>query len=1017
MKVLRLWVGLWLVASTALATDQLPNNVAILDFTSDARTAADGADWAAGLPDFLEMALQKQDIPVLERRQIRLVLGERDLQRGGRLAPGTLASAKLPNVQYFIDGNVSQLPGNRFVLTLSIVRADSSTVENSFTRRGDYPTDWLPAIESLAKEVGTNLHIARNEHVKRSEFEMVTWLPEAALPFFKGLEYYSRGDYAGAVPWFRHGYEKDQHFDLARRWEARAYSKLQLPRLAAAVAGSQKADTRAAASRPVTVVVTSAKISAAARAAFVQALAQSGQVEIFDPASIGATAREMDLQLTGQMAAPLDAQSVWLVVDDLIVLDVSRNDLLVAREQNLLSGNVRRQAQVAGSGADQKNCRTLAKALLESKAMTEDPLATQNSDAALSEPYRNDEPEVAMAKALRLVQAAPDDARRWVGLADYYGDYDLKRRVLDEAVNAIERHREQPDAAFWLASALWRKREMSKHTFYEPTANWRATNPLTNDFSKLLEWFPQSVEAHSLVEVTNHGEGSYTYVTLKDPRYLGPVFTNTAPAKPQPVVESVEPVVTDAQRMARLIECVRDSQMAPAWKIANSLRGDGRSSSPQLETIYSNLLQTVSFEDSAFGEFTTAVAAKQSLHALELGRRLLNCIQRRQRADVIRNCGKILEEQKGVTARLEFVFDQAKRYRDDFLYDPITGGPADTVEYQIVAGTTLVMRVTGGPDQEYERLIGEVAEAAHTLPASESTRKIFEGISNDRILPLPKRLTAAYDLAMVEHDEGNDFEALELLKDILRQSEGAGLPLVRSDHWSTSVDAAAFSALRKIRIYSGGSGEICSCCGSIGDEPLVKPQNFDEMNALLGQYWQQQIGVISNTQPLAAQLLAHKDELLPTVLYKLQTGQEVSHMLAFCGDLGTNALPALPIITRIICRGEPFQDYNNALYAIGAIGRPAACVKPLLILARENGDNGNFGYALKRIGPAPKRVMPLLAQLLYHKNPEICKLAANAVIETAGLNRNELKNASDQQRLAEVRSWWEKEGTSQHWVD
>jgi len=55
--------------------------------------------------------------------------------------------------------------------------------------------------------------------------------------------------------------------------------------------------------RPVVAVVASEKVSAAGRSAFVQALAESGQFELFEPASIGATAREIDLQFTGQMAA------------------------------------------------------------------------------------------------------------------------------------------------------------------------------------------------------------------------------------------------------------------------------------------------------------------------------------------------------------------------------------------------------------------------------------------------------------------------------------------------------------------------------------------------------------------------------------------------------------------------------------------------------------------------------------------------------------------------------------------
>jgi hypothetical protein len=95
--------------------------------------------------------------------------------------------------------------------------------------------------------------------------------------------------------------------------------------------------------------------------------------------------------------------------------------------------------------------------------------------------------------------------------------------------------------------------------------------------------------------------------------------------------------------------------------------------------------------------------------------------------------------------------------------------------------------------------------------------------------------------------------------------------------------------------------------------------------------------------------------------------------------------------------------------------RCAGCAKPLLILARENADNGNFKYAFKCIGPAPRRVMPQLASLLYHKNPEICKLAAEAMVETAKLNRQQFKGVSSEQKVVMVRQWWEEDGMKRDW--
>ena len=247
------------------------NNVAVLDFKLENPTANAG-ERMAGLEDFFEVALQKQDVPVLERRNIRLVLAERALQSNGLLSVETLSQAKLPAVDYFVSGSAAFPDAGEFSLTLSIIRADKATVESTLMRHGAYPDDLLPAIESLAKEVSQRLQLPKPERAERSEFEMMTWLPEAALPFFKGLKYYGRGDYASAVPWFRQSYGKDKHFDIARRWEVRAYTKLNLPILADALSAGTTNNNRGAteSKRPVVAVVAGDAIFAAGRAAFVQ---------------------------------------------------------------------------------------------------------------------------------------------------------------------------------------------------------------------------------------------------------------------------------------------------------------------------------------------------------------------------------------------------------------------------------------------------------------------------------------------------------------------------------------------------------------------------------------------------------------------------------------------------------------------------------------------------------------------------------------------------------------------------
>ncbi|HXF09469.1 MAG TPA: hypothetical protein VN625_01705, partial [Desulfuromonadaceae bacterium] len=590
---------------------------------------------------------------------------------------------------------------------------------------------------------------------------------------------------------------------------------------------------------------------------------------------------------------------------------------------------------------------------------------------------------------------------------------DFRSLCLDEAVHAIDRKRDQPDAAYRLASALWRKREMSRHIFYEPAPQSRPARPLTNDFATLLQWFPNSPEARSLVEITNRGEGNYTEVEPADRRYLAAVYTNFVmlPATKASDDPTAVPVTTDAQRLTRLNEYLSNRQIAPAWQLANTLHVS-RYETNQLNAIFGHLLQTVKQQAEQYHDFVAAVNRGNPGQVLELGRGLTNCVDRRDRADVIKQCAEVIRKQQGVQEQLKYLFEQARQYRDDFLVDAVTGLPVKQIEYQFIEGPDLVQPVAGGADYGYEPLMGTVAEIAHDQPPSPLTRDVLDYIRHDSVLPLEKRLTAAYDLAEWEQAQGNDFEALELLKDILQQTQGTGLPLRRSDRWSQTIESAASDAVRKIRVYTGAADGIENCCGPVSTPQ--KPANYDAMNQWLGQLWQQQIGNAgTNYPPVDEQLLARKDEVLPTLLYKLKAGEEVSHMELFCVALGTNALPALPLLMEVIHRGKPFQDYNNALAAVGALGHVAGCAKPLLILARENGDNGNFKYALRSIGPAPSRVMPQLAQLLYHKNPEVCKLAARAMTETAQLHS--LQKLPDEQKVIQVRQWWETTGQSRQW--
>ena len=1013
------------LAFGALAQDRptvSSSQVAVLDFKRENSTAnTDGR--MAGLEDFFEVALERQEVPVLERRNLRLVLAERAARDNGLLTAESLSQAKLPALNFFISGSVAFPNSTEFALTISIIRADTATVEAALTRRGIYPDDWLTAIESLGKEVNARLQLPKRQRVERSEFEKLTWLPEAALPFFRGLDFYGHGDFAAAVPWFRESYGKDRHFDIARRWESRAYEKLGLPQLAGALSlnGTNTAPSRRPSKRAMVAVVASGKISAADRATFLEALGRNDEFDLFDPGSIGATADEIDLQLTGQMVSSLGERGVWLVVDDLVYLDASDAWTFTVRQQNLLSGEIVRQAKIGITNAP--DFKKLAAVFLNDRKVSAAAETEIKNSPTLPEPLRTEPGSTALPKALRLAQAEPDDARRWVALSDYFGDHEFKGICLDAAVRAVERQRGQPDAAHWLASALWRQRETSRRIFYEPTARYRAPNPITNDFARLLEWFPKSVEAASLVEVTNRGEGSYTVVGSSDRRYLSAVYTNRfQPALRLPSAQpqnnnSHAAEFSNARLVDRLQELLKQGHNAAAWQLANDLKKFGGAAiRARVQPMLDTLVLTAVRERGQFAEFNASVATGNADKILELGQELSRCIDRRDRVVVIQHCAGLIKKRDGVDGRLKYLFLQARQYRDDFLFNPATGRLGNELEYQLLDGSDLVQPVGGAVDYGYEPLMGEVAEIIQDLPAADFTRNILEYIRHDDALPPEKCFTAAFDLAMMELARKNNFEAIAQLKELLRQTEGTGLALRRNKMSSQFIENAAFEALRQARIYSGAEADICECCGKILTAPPTRPVNFDELNRRLEQLWRQEIGEAGTNQPpVPEQLLANKENFFPALLYKLRTGQEISHTLIFCSDLGTNSLPALPVILQIIRRGEPFQDYNNALSAVGSLGRAAACARPLLILARANADNGNFNYALKRIGPAPRRVMPQLAQLLDHPNPEVCRRSAEAMMQTANAELGQFKELSAEEQVTHLRQWWVSVGQKIVW--
>ena len=1012
------------------------NTLAVLDFTAE-NLSGEGGDWTVGLADYVELALQQEGVPTLERRQIRLILGERDLQTRFPSAAEAWQMARLPAVAYFVSGNVSRIAPDRFALTISVIQAGTATVKAALTKRGAYPADWLPAIQSLARDVSAQVRTQAPSQRARSEVESLTWLPEAALPFFKGLEYYSRGDYARAIPYFRNAAGKAGQFDQARLWEARASRQIGFGALAEFAARpvlrKPVAATNSDAKLPVVAVIASEGIPAAGQGAFVQRLKQSGEFTLFDPASIAATTRETDLQLTGEMAAPLNGRSVWLAVDSVVVLSAG-DGTLRARQCDVLSGEPMRQARIPiPSAPDDSAFDTLAGAFLQTQPAEKvrPPAQADVLPQELPEPDSHDTAESAFAKTVRLVNAHTNSARYWVALADCYGEWDSKMWLLDQAVNAVERDKAQPDAPFWLASALWRKRQMSSWAWLYSHAWSYSEHPLTNDFARLLEWFPNSSEARTALDEVTRKAGVATYCDPKDGHFMAAVFTNVAVASrrapPEPAPSTASPV-TAAQRLARLKVLVRQGDHAQAWRLADSLlESRDPAIHAEAQQTYDELFKQLLEEDRQIKAFNAAFEKHESEAAWKIGRLLLNNIQRKQRLALIERCGQLLKARKDVEAYFQFVFEQAEQYKEDFDLDPVTGSPVTVIldfepvlapDYTLQGAPVRAQRwTTSTTDMEYARLMGELAEEIQAECHPDLAARVFEAIRRNHALPIRNRLTAAYDLAAAQYQQGKVFEALELLKELLQQTEGTGLPIARKLIWTSGqVEGAAFDLLRKIRLYTDEYTDFTKCCGEPAPVPAPDPALAEEMNQFFADLWKQfKGGVGGDNQSVAEKLLGQKDRVMPVLLYKLWKGEDAQMLLAFCGQLGTNAAAAVPYLPRYVCYSDDFPQCNNALGAFGGIGKPAACATPLLILAAEGTTSVfNAEASLRRIGPAPRSVMPYLARLLDHPNPGVCNRAAKAIIASAHLEARQL---SEQDMVGSLRKWWEEEGSKKEWRD
>ena len=111
--------------------------VGVLDITMEERGGSQD-DWALGLADLLDLELQKRGLNTYERRDVRLVLGERNLQLSGQAGNDEVLRNFLPWVRYLVKGSVRRANGG-FVLSIGVVDVRDGLSVMTLDEKGDNP--------------------------------------------------------------------------------------------------------------------------------------------------------------------------------------------------------------------------------------------------------------------------------------------------------------------------------------------------------------------------------------------------------------------------------------------------------------------------------------------------------------------------------------------------------------------------------------------------------------------------------------------------------------------------------------------------------------------------------------------------------------------------------------------------------------------------------------------------------------------------------------------------------------
>ncbi len=257
-------------------------------------------------------------------------------------------------------------------------------------------------------------------------------------------------------------------------------------------------------------------------------------------------------------------------------------------------------------------------------------------------------------------------------------------------------------------------------------------HPLTRDFARLLEWFPNSPEAATALAEVTRKSGNATYADPKDGHFLAAVFANAGSGRTP--LEAAPPDRPAGHGGATVGPaegtCAARADNAKAWLAADSLlEAKDPAIHAEAQHAYDELLKHLLEDDRQINAFNAAFENRQTEAAWKIARQLLHNIQRKPRMALIERCGQLLKATKNVDALFQFVFEQAEQYKEDFDLDPVTGAPLTVIlDFTLEGNPARVERwTTPGPDFEYARLMGDLADEMRAESPSGSCVQGFRG--------------------------------------------------------------------------------------------------------------------------------------------------------------------------------------------------------------------------------------------------------------------------------------------------